>query len=62
MNPFFKDIDSAVAIIANLSELGFEISIDDFGTGYSSLSYLCRFKVLKLKIDRSFVIDIHTES
>ncbi len=58
----FKDIDSAVAIIANLSELGFEISIDDFGTGYSSLSYLRRFKVLKLKIDRSFVIDIHTES
>jgi diguanylate cyclase (GGDEF)-like protein/PAS domain S-box-containing protein len=48
------NVEAAVEITRQLSELGVEISIDDFGTGYSSLSYLQRFSLNKLKIDQSF--------
>jgi diguanylate cyclase (GGDEF)-like protein/PAS domain S-box-containing protein len=50
-----ENVESAVATMHKLRDMGMHIHIDDFGTGYSSLGYLHRFPVNSLKIDRSFI-------
>ncbi len=56
------DSEATINIMLALKRLGVSLSLDDFGTGWSSLSYLRRFPIDRIKIDRSFVKDLHTEA
>ncbi|CAG7627820.1 hypothetical protein PAESOLCIP111_02956 [Paenibacillus solanacearum] len=55
----FADIDDAAVILQKIRNLGVNMSIDDFGTGYSSFSYIKHLPIDTLKIDASFIRDIH---
>ena len=55
------DTDNTASVLRVLRGMGVQLAIDDFGTHYSSLSYLKRFPVDSLKIDGSFIRDIHTD-
>ncbi|RUM38444.1 MAG: hypothetical protein DSY57_02560, partial [Desulfobulbus sp.] len=56
-----QDSDKPFTLLTSLSERGIRLALDDFGTGYSSLSYLKRFPLQVLKIDRSFINDLHRD-
>ncbi|HAN73141.1 MAG TPA: GGDEF domain-containing response regulator, partial [Planktothrix sp. UBA8402] len=55
-----RDPELSIPQLQALKALGVTIAIDDFGTGYSSLNYLQKFPFDVLKIDQSFVRNLHT--
>lgn len=57
-----RDVNTAKVMLHTLKDAGITLAIDDFGTGYSSLSYIRQFPLDSLKIDRSFVLNLHNDA
>ena len=58
----FKDYQRALDNLRRLKSMGVRIAMDDFGTGFSSLSTLQSFPFDKIKVDKSFVENIHRDA
>ncbi len=56
-----SNLDDAIEKMLILKELGIKFSIDDFGTGYSSLTYLKKLPIDIIKIDQSFITNMHVD-
>jgi diguanylate cyclase (GGDEF)-like protein/PAS domain S-box-containing protein len=56
------DSEESLEIMQRVRTLGVHFAIDDFGTGFSNMGYITRFKVDRIKIDRSFIIKCDTDS
>ena len=53
-----SDAVEVVERLVRMHQMGVQLTLDDFGTGYSSLSHLKRLRIHRIKIDRSFVLDL----
>ena len=53
-----QDPELAIETLGQIQSMGLQTSLDDFGTGYSSLNYLMQLPLNKLKIDRSFIMNM----
>lgn len=58
----FENLSLAQSIVGSLKNQGIRIALDDFGTGYSSLAHLRALPFDRIKIDRSFVSSMQTNS
>jgi len=56
------NIERAIRLLTAIKQMGVRLAIDDFGTGYSSLGQLKNFPIDTLKVDRSFIRDLATDS
>jgi len=59
---FMYNPEQTIRVLERLNDLGIRLALDDFGTGYSSLSHLARLPISELKIDRTLITDIETNS
>ena len=59
---FISSFETVLDILKELKRMNVRVAIDDFGTGFSSLSYLWKLPIDTLKIDKSFIDDIHTNN
>ncbi len=57
-----KDPEQTIVKMTALQALGIRFALDDFGTGYSAISYLKHLPLNQIKIDKSFVSDMHTSA
>jgi EAL domain-containing protein (putative c-di-GMP-specific phosphodiesterase class I) len=57
-----EDMERGLSLLRRLKALGVHIAMDDFGSGYSSLTYLQAFPFDKIKIDRTFVMNLGSNS
>ena len=57
-----ENVESVIAKLQAVKDMGIGISLDDFGTGYSSLRYLQMLPLTTLKIDKSFIKNISSET
>ena len=55
-------VERCLETIRRIHTMGVSLAVDDFGTGFSNLAYLKRFHVDTLKVDQSFVHDVHRDS